>query len=159
MPAVIPVGLRIRERLVARERLEVLSQRVVCHARARGLEALDAPAYEAVGVKAYLIITGTSFEPVSPSSEGSVLATLPFACFAAAYVEASVGCCFAAVRPVDAPEATPMATKLSSTDSIPTTRARMCSGGAEAASFSTLWCSPLLFFPETEYPLAPVPSP
>src|SRR6476660_1200784 len=82
----------------------------------RGLVAfrpLTPPAYEAVGVKAYLIITGTSFEPVSPSSEGSVLATLPFACFAAAYIEASVGCCFAVVRPVEAPEATPMATKLS----------------------------------------------
>ena len=52
----------------------------------RGLVALRPlipPAYEAVGVKAYLIITGTSFEPVSPSSEGSVFA-IPFACFAAA---------------------------------------------------------------------------
>jgi len=52
----------------------------------RGLVAfspLIPPAYEAVGVKAYLIITGTSLEPFSPSSEGSVLA-IPVACFAAA---------------------------------------------------------------------------
>ena len=36
-----PCGLRLGERLVARERLRVLPQRLVRHARAGGLEALD----------------------------------------------------------------------------------------------------------------------
>ena len=82
----------------------------------RGLVALRPlipPAYDAVGVTAYLIITGTSFESVRPSSEGSVFARLPFACLAATYVDACVGCCCLAVSPVEAPEATPIATKLS----------------------------------------------
>ena len=46
----------------------------------RGLVArrpLIRPVYEAVASKSYLIMTGTSLEPVSPSSDLSVLAASP----------------------------------------------------------------------------------
>jgi septal ring-binding cell division protein DamX len=105
-----------------------------------------------------LIITGTSFELVSPSSEGSVLATLPFACFAATYVEATVGCWWAVVRPVEAPEATPMATKLSSPTNTNDPSTNVLRRRRSRVVFDTLVFPSLLFFPETEYPLAPVPS-
>src|SRR6476620_500772 len=115
----------------------------------RGLVAfrpLTPPAYDAVGVKAYLIITGTSFEPVSPSSEGSVLATLPFACFEATYVDPCVGCC-ATVRLVPAPEATPMATKLSSPTNTNDASTNVLRRRRSRVVFYTVECPSLPFSP------------